>query len=101
MSWPVQETNSQRLVPERLWRSIVGINRVFRGLLTHIIHEHFCCNCGLAAATSQYAASHGMLADGLAAWSVNRLFSSLPPFLAAPRVRLAWRLRNFATNCYE
>ena len=25
--------------------------------LAHIIHEHFCCNCGFAAATSQHAAS--------------------------------------------
>lgn len=27
--------------------------------------------------------------------------SSLSPFFAAPRVRLAWRLRNFAMNCHE
>jgi len=27
--------------------------------------------------------------------------SSLPSSLAAPRACLAWRLRNFATNCHE
>ena len=27
--------------------------------------------------------------------------SSMPPFLAAPRACLAWRLRDFATNRHE
>jgi len=27
--------------------------------------------------------------------------ASLPPFLAAPRARLAWRLPNFATDSHE
>ena len=40
-------------------------------------------------------------AGGLAAQSVNILFSSMPPSLAAPRARLAWRLRDFATNRHE
>ena len=42
----------------------------------------------------------GVQAGGLAAQSVNILFKDAR-FLAAPRARLAWRLRDFATNHHE
>jgi hypothetical protein len=57
-----------------------------------MIHERFCCNRGFAAATS-------LPADGLAPRSVDILFKDAS--LTAPRARLAWRLRDFATNRHE
>ncbi len=68
--------------------------------LARIIHERFCCNRGLAAATSLRAAFQQ--AGGRARRSVGQhTVSSMPPSLAPPRARLAWRLRNFATNRHE
>ena len=48
------------------------------------------------------AGSHEVWYSGRTRRSVGQqTVSSLPPFLAAPHARLAWRLRNFATKRHE
>ena len=58
-----------------------------------MIHEHFCCNRGFAAATSLRRAG-SPLASSTYCTSTHR-------GLTAPRARLATRLRDFATNRHE
>jgi hypothetical protein len=68
--------------------------------LARIIHERFYFNRGFAAATSPDAVARHP--DRRARRSVGRhTVLSMPPFLAAPRACLAWRLRDFATNRHE
>ena len=62
--------------------------------LARIIHKRFCCNRGFAAATEPDG--------GRARRSVpRRTVSSTPWSFAAVLARLAWRLRDFATNLHE
>ena len=68
--------------------------------LAHIIHEHFCCNRGFAAATSLHAATAACRRAG-SPLSPSTYCSSTSRSFAAPRARLAARLRNFATNRHE
>jgi len=67
--------------------------------VTRMIHGCFCCTHGFAAATSLAACLRQGQAGGLAAQSVN--VRCTPPSFAAPRARLATRLREFATNHHE
>jgi len=68
--------------------------------LARIIHEHFYCNRGFAAATSldTLARCPGRRARRSVC---QHTVLSMPPSLAAPRTCLAWRLRDFATNRHE
>jgi hypothetical protein len=67
---------------------------------THTIHDRFCCNRGFTAATCLH--TDFQCAGGRARRSVGQhTVSSMPPSLAAPRARLAWRLRDFATNRHK
>jgi len=68
--------------------------------LARIIHEHFCCNRGFAAATSLDAVGPASRQAG-SPLSRSTSCSRMPPSLAAPRACLAWRLRDLATNRHE
>ena len=61
--------------------------------LIHIIHEHFYCNRRSAAATSLRPTGSPL---GLSTYC-----TSTPQVLRAPRVGLATRLSDFATNRHE
>jgi len=58
-----------------------------------IIHEHFCCNRGFAAATSLRQAGSPLVP--------STYCSSTPRVRASPHACLATRLRDFATNRHE
>ncbi len=78
-------------------------NPVFQeepALLAHIIHEHSCCNRRFAAATSLHAAAAACRRAG-SPLSPSTYCSSTSRSFAAPRARLASRLRDFATNRHE
>ncbi|MEK7352646.1 MAG: hypothetical protein AAB177_17365, partial [Nitrospirota bacterium] len=62
-------------------------------VLARIIHEHFCCNRGFAAATSLRRAGSPL--------GPSTYCTSTRRGLAAPHARLATRLRDFATNRHE
>ena len=61
--------------------------------LARIIHERFCYNRGLAAATSLRRTDSPL--------APSTYCSSTPRGLAAPHARLATRLHDFATNRHE
>jgi hypothetical protein len=69
-------------------------------ILARIIHERFYCNRGFAAATHLAAC---FTAPKRAGSPLGRLTSCsrMPPFLPAPRARLAGRLHDFVTNRHE
>ena len=66
---------------------------VFRSLLARIIHECFYCNRRSAATTSLWTAGSPL--------GPSPYCTSTPRVLTPPRARLAWRLRDFATNRHE
>jgi hypothetical protein len=68
--------------------------------LAHIIHERFCFNRDLAAATSLAAACTRPGGRARPSRPQRTVSSTLQP-LGAPRARLDWQLRNFATNRHE
>jgi hypothetical protein len=80
--------------------SVIVTNDTLTVELTHIIHDRFYCNRRYAAATG--LAARFLQPSGQARRSVGRhTVSSMPPFLAAPRARLAWRLGGLVTNRHE
>ena len=68
--------------------------------LARIIHERFYCNRGFAAATSLAACFTAPKRAG-SPLGRSTSCSRMPPFLPAPRARLAGRLHDFVTNRHE
>jgi len=81
-------------------RTCLGSSRALAPDLTRIIHDRFYCNRGFAAATSLHAATAACRLAG-SPLSPSTYCSSTPRSFAAPRARLATRLRDFETNRHE